>query len=184
MTFSNISKKLFSTLAISLAITFSAVQADAQELVARKHGTIKEQIEQSALHQNQQKVEDILNYAYKFRGVPYRHGAASPRAFDCSGFTSYVFKKFGINLDRRSGAQINDGRRVSRNELKPGDLVFFNGRARNNRIGHGGIVTEVDGNGSGGFRFIHAAVHSGITVSHSSETYYRSRYMGACRVVE
>ena len=183
MTFNKFTKKVLTTLAISLAITFSAVQANGQELVARKHGSLKEQIEQSALHQNQQRVQDILNYAYQFRGVPYRHGASSPRAFDCSGFTSYVFKKFGINLDRRSGAQINDGRRVSRSELKPGDLVFFNGRAVGNRIGHVGIVTEVDQNGSG-FRFIHAAVHTGITVSHSSETYYSRRYMGACRVVE
>ena len=185
MTFSNITKKFAVTLSISLALTLGAVQASGQELTARKHGTIREQVEQSALrqHQNQLRVQEILNYAYQFRGVPYRHGASSPRAFDCSGFTSYVFKRFGIQLDRRSGAQINDGRRVSRSELQPGDLVFFNGRAVNNRIGHVGIVTEVDGTGNG-FRFIHAAVRTGITVSHSSESYYSRRYMGACRVVE
>ena len=183
MSFIHSTKSIFSTAVVTLALTFSAVQASGQELVARKHGTVQEQIEQSALHQNQQRVQDILNFAYQFRGVPYRHGAASPRAFDCSGFTSYVFKRFGISLDRRSGAQINDGRRVSRSELQPGDLVFFNGRAVNRRIGHVGIVTEVDGNGSG-FKFIHAAVHTGITVSHSSESYYSRRYMGACRVVE
>ena len=185
MTFSNITKKFVTTLAISLTLTLGAVSAHSQELAARKHGTIREQVEQSAIHQhqNQFRIQDILNYAYQFRGVPYRHGAASPRAFDCSGFTSYVFKRFGIQLDRRSVAQINDGRRVSRSDLKPGDLVFFNGRAVNNRIGHVGIVTEVDGNGYG-FRFSHAAVHTGITVSHSSESYYSRRYMGACRVVE
>lgn len=183
MTFSNITKKIAFTLTISFALMLGAVQASGQELTARKHGTIREQVEQSALHQHQLQVQEILNYAYQFRGVPYRHGASSPRAFDCSGFTSYVFKRFGIQLDRRSGAQINDGRRVSRSELRPGDLVFFNGRAVNNRIGHVGIVTEVDGNGTG-FRFIHAAVHTGITVSHSSESYYSRRYMGACRVVE
>ncbi len=61
--------------------------------------------------------------------------------------------------------------------------MFFNGRAIGNRIGHVGIVTEVDKNGNG-FKFIHAAVHSGITESHSSERYYSPRYMGACRVIE
>lgn len=164
----------------SLAFTTSA-----QELVARKHGTVREQLEQSSLRQNHRSVvSDLLDYAFKFRGVPYRHGAMSPRAFDCSGFTSYVFKQFGISLDRRSSAQINDGRRVKREDLQPGDLVFFTGRAIGNRIGHVGIVTEVDKNGKGGFKFIHAAVHSGITESHSSEAYYSPRYRGACRVIE
>lgn len=159
--------------------------AQAQELVSRKHGTVTEQMEQSAINQNQRGiVDEILDYAFKFRGVPYRHGASSPRAFDCSGFTSYVFKRFGINLDRRSSTQIYDGRRVSRTDLQPGDLVFFNGRAVNKRIGHVGIVTEVDNNRSGGFKFIHASVSRGVIESHSSETYYSRRYMGACRVVD
>lgn len=176
---------ILSFVAITIVVLSSSLHANGQELNARKHGTIREQIEQSALHQNQSsRVQEILNYAYQFKGVPYRHGASSPRGFDCSGFTSYVFKRFGINLDRRSNAQIFDGRRVSRSELQPGDLVFFNGRAVNKRIGHVGIVTEVDKNNSGGFKFIHAAVRTGITESHSSEAYYSKRYMGACRVVE
>ena len=170
------------TLIILSSFAFST---SAQELVSRKHGTVREQMEQSSLRQNHRSVvSDLLDYAFKFRGVPYRHGAMSPRAFDCSGFTSYVFKQFGINLDRRSSAQIYDGRRVKREDLQPGDLVFFTGRAIGNRIGHVGIVTEVDKNGQGGFKFIHAAVHSGITESHSSESYYRPRYRGACRVIE
>ena len=173
-----INSTLFFTLLIVVASGLN-FNAGAQELVARKHGTVMEQMEQSSLRHNQRSVvSELLSYAFKFRGVPYRHGAMSPRAFDCSGFTSYVF-----NLDRRSSAQINDGRRVSRKDLQPGDLVFFNGRAIGNRIGHVGIVTEVDKNGSG-FKFIHAAVHSGITESHSSERYYSPRYMGACRVIE
>ena len=176
-----------STLIFTLLIVAASClsfNAQGQELVARKHGTVMEQMEQSSLRHNQRSVvSELLSYAFKFRGVPYRHGAMSPRAFDCSGFTSYVFKQFGITLDRRSSAQIYDGRRVARKDLQPGDLVFFNGRAIGNRIGHVGIVTEVDKNGNG-FKFIHAAVHSGITESHSSERYYSPRYMGACRVIE
>lgn len=168
-----------------LIIASSFTAAHGQELASRKHGTVKEQLEQSALHQNQHNiVDELLNFAFKFRGVPYRYGAMSPRGFDCSGFTSYVFKRFGINLDRRSSAQIYDGQRVQRKDLRPGDLVFFNGRAVNSRIGHVGIVTEVDKNNSGGFKFIHAAVSKGITESHSSESYYSRRYMGACRVID
>ena len=183
--FSNKKSTLF-TLVVMAAFALCGLTAQAQELNARKHGSVMEQMEQSALHQRQaraDRVQDILDYAFKFRGVPYRRGASSPRGFDCSGFTSYVFKHFGISLDRSSHGQIYDGRRVNRSELQPGDLVFFNGRAVGSRIGHVGIVTEVDKTGNGSFKFIHAASR-GITESHSSEAYYARRYMGACRVVE
>ena len=128
-------------------------------------------------------VNGLLVYAHQFRGVPYRRGAMSPRAFDCSGFTSYVFKEFGYKLNRCASAQINNGKRVNRTELQRGDLVFFGGRGNGRGIGHVGIVTKVDENGDG-FSFIHASCHNGITVSHSSESYYRARYRAACRVLK
>ncbi len=167
-----------------LANFIPTLNINAQELVARKHGSVLEQLEQSALNQPKTSidVQELLDYAFKFKGVRYRHGAMSPRAFDCSGFTSYVFKRFGINLNRTSGGQINDGRRVARKDLQPGDLVFFNGRAVNRRIGHVGIVTEVNQE-ENTFKFIHAAVHTGITESKSNESYYSRRYMGACRII-
>lgn len=156
--------------------------AQAQELAPRNHGTVLEQIEKSNLQKsNHSVVQDLLNYAYTFRGVRYSYGSMSPKGFDCSGFTSYVFKHFGYSLNRTSGGQASNGKRVSRNELKPGDLVFFNGRAVGRRIGHVGIVTHVNPDNT--FKFIHAA-HGGVQESHSTETYYNRRYMGACRVVE
>lgn len=174
---------ILSIIVLCLALVIPAITAQAQELNARKHGTILDQIEFSNLKQQQKtRVQEILDYAFQFRGVPYRHGQSSPRGFDCSGFTSFVFKRFGINLDRTSSGQIYDGKRVSRNDLQPGDLVFFNGRAVGKRIGHVGIVTQVNDDNT--FKFIHAACSRGITESHSTETYYSRRYMGACRVVE
>ena len=177
---------IFLTLIFIIVSTLATgFNLQAQELTARKHGTVLEQLEQSALHQPRTSidVQELLDYAFRFKGVRYRHGAMSPRAFDCSGFTSYVFKRFGINLNRTSGGQINDGQRVARKDLQPGDLVFFNGRAVNRRIGHVGIVTEVNKE-ENSFKFIHAAVRTGLTESKSTESYYSRRYMGACRVVE
>lgn len=147
-----------------------------------KRGTIEQQIANAPINYNNQKVDALLKLAFSFRGTPYVYGASRPGAFDCSGFTSYVFSQFGYSLDRTSRGQVNNGRSVSRTELKPGDLVFFNGRARGNRIGHVGIVTEAD-NGNGTFKFIHAASR-GVRESHSTESYYNARYMGACRVIE
>lgn len=179
---SNTRKLLFSTLLIIAALLLPLGHANAQELNARKHGTIREQIEQAPINQRHSVVDQLLSYAFQFRGVPYRYGQMSPRGFDCSGFTSYVFKRFGFTLDRSSRGQINDGRRIDRSELKPGDLVFFSGRGNGRGIGHVGIVTEVQNERD--FKFIHAACHTGITVSHSSETYYSRRYRGACRVID
>lgn len=170
---------------IVLVMALSCFAMNAQRLAntnEHNRGTVEQQMANSALNYTSQKVDALLKLAFSFRGTPYVYGASRPGAFDCSGFTSYVFRQFGYNLDRTSGGQANNGRSVSRNELKPGDLVFFNGRARGNRIGHVGIVTEAD-NGNGTFKFIHAASR-GVRESHSTESYYVVRYMGACRVIE
>lgn len=68
----------------------------------------------------------IIAYAASFLGTPYVWGGTSPKpGFDCSGFTQYVYKKFGVTLGRTTYDQIKDGTEVSRNQLQPGDLVFF-----------------------------------------------------------
>lgn len=128
-------------------------------------------------------VSQLLDYAKTFRGVPYRHGASSPKGFDCSGFTSYVYKDFGYKLSRSARGQVANGTRVDRSQLKPGDLVFFGGRRNGKGVGHVGIVTEVDDNGHD-FTFIHASCSKGITENHSSNSYYKARYRTACRVID
>lgn len=128
-------------------------------------------------------IDNLLSFAHKFKGVPYRLGANGPHRFDCSGFTSYVYKEFGYKLARRASLQVNNGKKVERGDLKPGDLVFFGGRGNRRGIGHVGIITEVDENGSD-FSFIHASTRNGITVNHSSDSYYRVRYRGACRIIK
>ena len=66
-----------------------------------------------------------LAFAKSELGTPYRYGAAGPSAYDCSGLVMAAFKKAGVTLPRTSAAQARVGTRVSRSELKPGDLVFF-----------------------------------------------------------
>ena len=117
-------------------------------------------------------------------GAPYHYGGKGPRSFDCAGFARYCYlKMFGITLPPSSGAQYNVGHRIKkRTELQRGDLVFFQGRSGHGGVGHTGIVTEVDTN-TGVFRFIHAATHSGVIYSYSTEEYYARRYVGACRLL-
>jgi cell wall-associated NlpC family hydrolase len=112
--------------------------------------------------------------AYRFLGVPYVWGGATPAGFDCSGFTMFVYAQLGIKLGHYTGFQYYEGRRVPRDQLQPGDLVFFHA----NSIGVPGHEGMYVGNGS----FIHAP-HTGDVVRISSlfEARYALSYVGAVR---
>ncbi len=72
----------------------------------------------------------VLHIAASKKGTPYRYGATGPRAFDCSGYTRWVFRKVGRHLPRTSRAQARHARPVSRSQRRKGDLVFFRSGGR------------------------------------------------------
>ena len=113
----------------------------------------------------------VVGIAMQYLGIPYRWGGSSPSTgFDCSGFTMYVFSRVGVSIPRTVSTQYGVGVGVSRSELQPGDLVFFNG------LGHVGIYI-------GGNQFIHSP-HTGDVVKISAMTgYYDSNYVGARRIL-
>ena len=113
----------------------------------------------------------VVAYARQLVGVRYSYGGTSPQTgFDCSGFTRFVYAHFGVDLPHYSVAQFGLGRRVARQALEPGDLVFFDG------LDHVGIYV-------GRGRFIHAP-HSGTTVSVDPMSgWYSSRFTGARRLL-
>ena len=121
----------------------------------------------------------VISYAKKLLGKPYVWGAQGPNGFDCSGFTYYVFKNSaGITLPRTSSAQSKYGKAVSKSNLKPGDLLFFDTVGPNN-----GAVTHVGlyiGNG----QFIHAASGQGkVVINNLNSSYYVKAYVNARRVL-
>lgn len=118
----------------------------------------------------------IVEYAMTFIGTRYVYGGASPSTgFDCSGFTQYVFKNFGYSLNRSSAAQIKNGTSISKDELRPGDLVFFSRAGY--AVGHVGIYV-------GDNNFIHApSTGDYVKISSLDEAYYLTRYVGARRIV-
>ena len=116
----------------------------------------------------------MVDYSKNFLGTPYVYGGSTPSGFDCSGFTGYVYKQFGYSLPRSSASQATVGTPVSRSELIPGDLVFFNT--------YGGIshVGMYIGNNS----FIHATLPGDVVkISSLDEAYYSSRYVTARRII-
>lgn len=125
------------------------------------------------------KEEEILKTARKFLGVKYIWAANGPSAFDCSGFTKYVFKKSGINLPRYSGHQAHVGKKIKFKDLEKGDLVFFDtGKKFKRHVNHVGIFI-------GNNKFIHAS--SGgkkvMITSFSKKKFYRNKFLYARRVI-
>lgn len=113
---------------------------------------------------------NIVSYAKQFLGCKYVYGGTTPKGFDCSGFTQYVYKNFGINLNRTAAAQYSNGRAVT--SLQAGDLVMFG----KSGINHVGIYI-------GGNKFIHAANPSrGVTIDTLASGYYKNNYVGARRI--
>lgn len=127
--------------------------------------------------------ENVVQTALQYLGASYRLGTSGPTVFDCSGFTSYVYRKQNVSILRTSRSQFTQGTPIARiSDLKKGDLVFFGGRGNARSVGHVGIVKDVDPSGNN-FSFVHASI-SGVKVSNSSETYYSRRYIGARRIVQ
>lgn len=125
----------------------------------------------------------IIEEGKRHLGKRYVHGTAGPNTFDCSGFTSYIFGKFGYNLSRSSQVQYTQGTPVDRRSLRPGDLVFFKGRTSSG-VGHVGMVVNVDA-GRNSFQFIHASSTRGIMITDfSTSAYYIRRYVGAKRIIK
>ncbi|HET7733405.1 MAG TPA: C40 family peptidase [Paludibacter sp.] len=125
--------------------------------------------------------DSVINYGKQFLNRPYRYGSAGADTFDCSGFTSYVYRNFGYNLEHSSAEQAQQFDTVKRNRLKTGDLVFFAGSRKSKRVGHVGIVTTAGDDGK--FSFIHASCDKGVTISSSEEPYYSRRFIKANRVI-
>jgi cell wall-associated NlpC family hydrolase len=113
---------------------------------------------------------EVVPIALRYLGVPYRWGGASPSGFDCSGLVMYVYGKIGISLPHHAASQYGFGRSVSRSQLRPGDLVFFNG------LSHVGIYV-------GGGSFVHAP-HTGDVVKISSlwDSWYAATWVGGRRL--
>lgn len=125
-------------------------------------------------------IDDLLKEASRHIGKPYRHGSKGPKAFDCSGFSSYVYAQFGYKISPSSRTQYTEGESVARNDLRKGDLVFFTSRGSGKNVGHVGIVVSAD-NETGKFKFIHASI-KGVKIS-EFEGYYVNRYIGARRII-
>lgn len=123
------------------------------------------------------KGQEIADYALQFLGYRYVHGGASPKGFDCSGLTTYVYKQFGYSLNRTCSGQLDNGSPVAMSELQPGDIVIFRKGNSSKRATHVGLYI-------GNNQFIHASTPTkGVIISKMSDSYYTSGFVGGRRIV-
>lgn len=119
--------------------------------------------------------QKLISYAKGFLGVPYVRGGSSAKGFDCSGFTQYVFKNFGVSLSRTASSQVKNCKSVSRSALTSGDLVFFRSPSSSS-VAHVGIYI-------GGGSFIHASSPGDVVkIDTLNSGYYDKYYVCAGRV--
>lgn len=127
-------------------------------------------------------INGLLDEAMSHIGARYRSGSKGPYTFDCSGFTSYVFRQLGVaNIGASSRDQYARNTPVSRSEMQRGDLVFFTSPRSGRNVGHVGIVVDVDPI-TKTFNFIHASTSEGVKISNSNDGFYARRFIGVRRV--
>ena len=118
---------------------------------------------------------ELVSIAKQYLGCKYVYGGSGPSTFDCSGFTMFLYSKYGYSLPHSATSQSYKGVYVSKENLAPGDLVVFNNSA-NTSIGHIGVYI-------GGNQFIHASSGRGkVIISGLSDSYYAARYVTARRI--
>ncbi len=124
--------------------------------------------------------KEITDYAKKFVGTHYKYAGQSPgTGFDCSGFTSYVMKGFGVTLSPASAAQSTTGRKVPLDRALPGDLLFFGESEK--KIQHVALIVKRDNNG---ITCVHSTTSRGVIVENvSTSTYWKPKILFARDVV-
>jgi cell wall-associated NlpC family hydrolase len=116
----------------------------------------------------------VLQAAESRIGAPYRYGGAGPDAFDCSGLVAYAYRRLGVDVPRTAAQQFAAATPVLRDDLRPGDLVFFRNAGR--EVSHVGIYAGQD-------RFVHAPQSGGeVRMARLDDEYFRRRFAGAGRL--
>jgi len=167
--------------ALQQNLTLEVSKLDPKEVIQIKD-TTETAKKTSFFRQKSMLSDQVLGFANDLMGTTYRAGGKTPRGFDCSGFTYYVFGQHGIQLPRSSKGQIKAGRRIAYEKAKKGDLVVFTGTDATKRIpGHVGIVLT---NQEDTLQFIHSSSNGGVKINHIEGSFYEKRFLEVRRVIE
>ena len=124
-------------------------------------------------------ITKIIKTAKSYLGTPYKYGGTTSSGFDCSGLVYVSFKEMNIELPRRSSDQAGYGKEVNVENVKIGDLIFFN--TSGNSISHVGIVESINHNGA--INFVHSSTSKGVVISSLDDNYWKARFVKAVRLL-
>lgn len=132
------------------------------------------------------KVDSLVVFALSLEGIPYQYGGKSLKGFDCSGFTYYVYNKFGVTIPAGSSNQYLKGEPIEVSEIRKGDLLFFTGTQKGDRsVGH--VAIAINEEMAEDVEFVHSSSGGGgrgVTVNSLEHAHYKARFLGARRVVD
>ena len=168
-------RRLVTSLALS-GVSLIVV-ATVTDVDARKSEKDKKKKNSKDKQKSSGDAQAVVKEAQKYKGTKYVMGGESPRGFDCSGFTWYVYQKVtGTDIGRTVKAQWSQGQSVSKGSVNPGDIVFFKNTFEHG-LSHCGISL-------GGNKFIHAEnENTGVVISELDSDYYSDHYAGARRII-
>ena len=170
-------RRLLTSLALSgVSLIVVAAVADVEARKVEKDKKKKKK-KSKGKQKSSGSAQDVVTEAQKYKGAKYVMGGESPRGFDCSGFTWYVYQKVtSMDIGRTVKAQWSQGHSVSKGSINPGDIVFFKNTFEHG-LSHCGISL-------GGNKFIHAEnENTGVVISELDSDYYSDHYAGARRLV-
>lgn len=123
----------------------------------------------------------VINTARSYTGTPYKFGGTTRSGMDCSALIYHSFYPVGVTMPRMSSDQSQMGKKISKNDIKPGDLLFFATSRKRKRVTHAGIATEVS---RGDIRFIHSSTSLGVSEDYLSNNYWSKAFLFARRVLD
>lgn len=123
----------------------------------------------------------VINTARSYTGTPYKFGGTTRSGMDCSALIYHSFYPVGVTMPRMSADQSQMGKKISKNDIKPGDLLFFATSRKRKRVTHAGIATEVS---RGDIRFIHSSTSLGVSEDYLSNNYWSKAFLFARRVLD
>lgn len=177
---------LLSTFLLALLLSQCAAKSPSGMTSKRpilKRPPIQRVVGSKAQTAHEELVADMINTGKELLGKPYGYRGNLPWRMDCSGFVSYVYSQYGITVPRGSATQAGYVKRIKREEVLPGDLLFFKGRNRgSSRVGHVAMVIDIV---DGDLVMMHSTNSRGIVIERLSRSaYFSSRYLSAGRVPE
>lgn len=122
----------------------------------------------------------VIAKARSYTGTPYKWGGTTSKGMDCSGLLLNSFKTIDYKIPRTSAEQKKIGKRVGKDEIKEGDILFFATSKKKRKVTHVGLVTEVKGRE---VIFIHSSTSKGVMESSLDNPYWKKRFKQARRVL-